>query len=327
MATVEDLEIIVERFARSPLNLARIELEMFRRTLERDPVLFPLIDRIIQTQREPLGSKIATLINNPHTQGHMWGDLHFAPTPELRAAVGYQFCIISLDSYLKPDVFASKLEDLGRYYWSFQGLNAQKPSFLDCLKVLAAVFLNPLITYLKSGVGIEEKILSILSRYKQRTEWFGLGIEYKADDPKLEKTLKNEILRYLFDNGIDFSVESQTPAGGGRVDILPVLPDWGQLPIEVKVFDGGARSPQYVSSGLAQAADYARKFNKSNAYYFVFNIKKDSILHIPGTKIGPNTARTSVHGVDIYSFISNLGIRRPSSQAVQLESIEVRVPE
>lgn len=324
MGTVEDLEIIQERFAQSPINLARIELEMFRRTLERDPVLFPLIERIIQTKQEPLGSKVATLIKDP--QNSIWGDLHFAPTPELRAAVGYQFCVILLDSYHKPDEFTNRLIAIGLYYWSRQGLNMQNPSFLDSLKVLTAVFLNPLITYLKSGIGIEDKILSILSRYKQRTEWFGLDVEYTADDSQLEQKLRKDVLRYLFDNGIDFSVESQIPPGGGKVDILPVLPGWGQLPIEIKVFDGHLRSSKYVSSGLAQAADYARKFNKSSAYYFVFNIKEDSVLNIPGTKIGLNSVRTSVQGVEVFSFVSNLGIQRPSSQAAQLENIEVGVP-
>lgn len=330
MATVEDLEIILERFARSPANLARIELEMFRRTLDQDPVLFPLIERIIQTSGDTTGSKVATLIENPNSLGYMWGDLHFAPTPELRAAVGYQFCVISLDSYRKPQVFASKLEDLGRYYWSFQGLNAQKPSFLDCLKVLAGVFLDPLIIYLRSGIGIEEKLLSILVRYKQRTEWFGLdlttGAEDKEDNNRLEKRLKKDILRYLFDNGINFSVESQIPAGGGKVDILPILRDWGQLPIEVKVFDGKSRSRQYVSSGLAQAADYARKFNKPSAYYVVFNVKEDSILLIPGSAIGQNIVRTTIQGVAIYSLVCNLGIKLPSSQAAKLERIEVLIP-
>lgn len=325
MATVEDLEIILERFARSPVNVAPIELEMFRRTLEQDPVLFPLIERIIQTQREPTGSKVATLIDRPTTS--TWGDLHFAPTPELRAAVGYQFCVTLLEKHRGGADFAGMISTLGQYYLSFQGLNAQKPSFLDCLVVLAGVFLDPLIIYLRSGIGIEEKILSILSRYKQRTEWFDSDIQYKAVDPKLEKTLKNELLRYLFDNGIDFSIESQTPAGGGKVDILPVLRDWGQLPIEVKVFDGKSRKRQYVSSGLAQAADYARKFNKPTAYYVVFNIKEDSVLLIPGTAIGRNDiVRTIVQGVAVYSFVCNLGIKLPSSEAAKLEQIEVPIP-
>jgi len=330
MDTIQNLEIILERFKRSPQNVARSELEMFRRTLEQDPVLFPLIQGIIQRSANALGSKVSALIERPNTLGYMWGDLHFAPTPELRAAVGYQFCAISLDSYYKSAVFASKLEDLGRYYWSFQGLNAQKPSFLDCLKVLGELFLEPLVVYLRSGLDIEERVLSVLSRYKQRSEWFGLdrttGIEDKEDHSGLENRLKKDVLRYLFDNGIDFSVESQVPTGGGKVDILPVLRDWGQLPIEVKVFDGKSRTRQYVSSGLAQAADYARKFNKPTAYYIVFNVKEDSILLIPGSAIGHNMVRTTVQGVAIYSLVCNLGIKLPSSEATKLERIEVPIP-
>lgn len=327
MGTVQELEIILGRFKRSPLNVARSELEMFRRTLERDPMLFTVIDKVIQTEQEVLGAKAATLAKD--AQHSAWTDLSFANTPPLRAALGYQVCVCLLESYKKPDEFGNRLMALGLYYFAHQGLNVQTPSYLDCMKVFAEVFLEPLVVYLRSGLDIEERVLSLLSRYKQRSEWFGLelttGTEDKEDSTR-EERLKKDILRYLFDNGIDFSVESQIPVGGGKVDILPVLRDWGQLPIEVKVFDGKSRPRQYVSSGLAQAADYARKFNKPNAYYVVFNVKEDSVLLIPGSAIGQNIVRTTIHGVAIYSLVCNLGIKLPSSEAAKLEKIEVPIP-
>jgi len=328
MGTVQDLEIILERFKRSPLNVARSELEMFRRTLERDHVFLTVIEKVIQTEQEALGAKAATLVKDP--QHSMWADLAFATTPPLRAAVGYQVCLCLLESYKKPDEFGSKLTALGLFYLDHQGLNVQNPSYLDCMKVFAEVFLEPLVVYLRSGLEIEERVLSLLSRYKQRSEWFGIDLSMgtgdKEDNIEFEKRLKKDILRYLFDNGIDFSVESQIPAGGGKVDILPVLRDWGQLPIEVKVFDGKSRSRQYISSGLAQAADYARKFNKSSAYYIVFNLQEDSVLIIPGSAIGRSIIRTTIHGVDIYSAVCNLGIKLPSSEAAKLQRIEVAIP-
>lgn len=329
MSTVQDLEIILERFKRSPLNVARSELEMFRQTLERDPIFFTVIEKVIQSEQEALGAKAATLAKDP--QHSAWADLAFATTPPLRAALGYQVCICLLDSYKKPDDFGSRLLALGFYYFAHQGLTVQNPSYTDCMKVFAEVFLEPLVVYLRSGLDIEEKVLSLLSRYKQRSEWFGIdlspGTQDKEDNNGFEKRLKKDVLRYLFDNGIEFSVESQIPAGGGKVDILPVLRDWGQLPIEVKVFDGKSRSRQYISSGLAQAADYARKFNKPSAYYIVFNIKEDSVLLIPGSAIGRSIARTIVQGVAIYSAICNLGIKLPSSEAAKLKPIEVPIPE
>ncbi len=79
-------------------------------------------------------------------------------------------------------------------------------------------------------------------------------------------------------------------------------------------------------AGLAQAADYARKFSKPTGYYVVFNLKQDSVLNMPGAKISSNVTRTSVQGTEVITFVSNLRITLPSNQAAQLENIEVPVP-
>jgi len=324
MATIEDLQIIMDRFTRSPVNLARVELEMFRRTIEQDPILWLPIERIMHTSGDMTGSKVATLIKDP--QGSIWGDLHFAAIPELRALVGYQFLIILLESCKKTDEFVNKIISLGRYYWAYLGLANQNPSFLDCLKVLAGIFLDPLIIYLRSGMAIEEKLMSVLGRYRQRAEWFGLEVEYDPADHELEQKLKKDLLKYLFDSGFDFSVESQIPSGGGKVDILPIIAGWGQLPVEVKVFDGRSRPHQNISSGLAQAADYARKFSKPTGYYIVFNLKQDSVLNMPGAKLGSNITKTNMQGVEVITFVSNLRMTIPSSHAAHLETIDVPPP-
>jgi len=109
MGTVEDLEVILERIERSPLNVARTEIEMFRRTLEQDPIFFTVIDKVIQTEQAVLGAKAATLAKDP--QHSAWADLSFANTPPLRAVVGYQVCVCLLESYKKPDEFGNRLMD------------------------------------------------------------------------------------------------------------------------------------------------------------------------------------------------------------------------
>ena len=142
----------------------------------------------------------------------------------------------------------------------------------------------------------------------------------------LEDRLKKDLLKYLFDNDIEFSIESQEPSGGGKVDILPVLPDRGHLPVEVKVFDGDSRNRSYVSNGLAQAAEYGRKFNKPSAYYFVYNVAENRKLWIPGIETGRNVVKTNVGGIDVYSIVANLRITLPPSRAAEVEQVEIPLP-
>ena len=66
------------------------------------------------------------------------------------------------------------------------------------------------------------------------------------------------------------------------------------------VFDGDSRTEEHVSDGVHQAADYARTFNQPNAYYFVYNVAKDTSIRFPGTPLGANSfvvARGDINAV------------------------------
>ena len=298
MDTIRELEAILRRFERCPLNLARVELEMFRAALQRDIYFRTLLQDIIRRNEQSLGAKAATIASD--AKSSLWADLGFANSAALRAAVGYQVCECLL-AERNAIVCGKKIVHLGAFYAAYQGARGE-PTAADAIRVFSEVFLHPLVSYLRGALEVQAQIVLLLSRYKQRSEWFpdeGLTKAAQASTPGLESKLKKDFLRYLFDNGIVFSMESQAPPGGGVADVLPVLPEIGPLPIEAKVFDGESRNQSYISNGLAQAADYGRRFNSAYACYIVYNVAENTVLDLPGTATASNVTRASISGVDV----------------------------
>lgn len=325
MDPIPELANILDRLQKCPLNLARAEIAMFYSQLEKDSDISLVLQDIVKRNENELGTKVASIIKD--VTNSSLSDLAFANTPSLRAAVGYQACQVLLREQHSIK-FANTLKGVGQFYWRYQGGRGEA-SPVDAIRIFADVFLVPLVQYVHSIVDIHGKLVFLLSRYKQRSEWFpdhDLIEGSDTTDNKTEKRLTSDILRYLFDNGVDFSVQASTPEGGGNVDILPVLPDQGVLPIEVKVFDGASRNASYVSSGLAQAADYARKFNRPSAYFVVYNIANDTVLTLPGDLTGPNIIRMSVQGIAIYAVVADLKRTLSSSRSHKMKSVNVTLP-
>ena len=142
----------------------------------------------------------------------------------------------------------------------------------------------------------------------------------------IEKQLKRDFFLYLFDNGVNFSIESESPAGGAEVDILAVLPELGPLPIEVKVFDGKKRDIAYISGGLSQACEYARTFNSSEAYYIVYNVAKNTRIVLPGVSNESQIIEVPFPPLTINSIIINLCNTYSASQAKNLKTVTIPLP-
>ncbi|MBF8267944.1 MAG: hypothetical protein HW388_1452 [Dehalococcoidia bacterium] len=327
MNTIQQLEIILDRMQRCPKNLIRVELEMFHNALKRDPHLNTVLDAISRHNRElDIEAKASDIVSR--TRESSWADLGFANSAPLRAALGFQICDTLLKKELNPMRFGNMIEQLGTFYRLYQ-VEHERTTPSDAIRVFSEVFLHPLLSYLRGALETRDQILLLLSRYKQRREWFPDEITVNnagSDIGKTEKWLKRDFLRYLFDNGIDFSTEAETPAGGGEADVLFTLPELGPFSLEAKVFDRNARDASHISGGLAQAADYARKFNQPTAYFITYNIVSDTLLVLPGTTAGSNVAQCRVQGVDVYSIAINTNRSIPSSRASRLEPIYIPLP-
>lgn len=327
MDIVGEIEAILKRLEECPLNLARAELEMFRAALQRDTYFCALLQDLTRRNDQVLGARAADIASGPKSSP--WADLGFANSAALRATVGYQICECLLGE-VNAIRCGKKMAEIGAFYAAYQGRVAHGgPEHADAIRVFSEVFLHPLVSYLRGALEVQDQIILLLSRYKQRSEWFpedGLIQAAQTKSPRLENRLKMDFLRYLFDNGMTFSIESQAPPGGGEADVLPVLPDVGPLPIEVKVFDGESRDKAYISRGLEQAADYGRRFNSPYACYIVYNIAENTVLELPGAATASNVIRTSSAGVDVLAIVASVCIRLPASQASKLRHVSIPAP-
>ena len=210
MDTILELEAILKRFERCPLNLARVELEMFHNALLGNVYLSTLLQDLILRNEKSLGAKSATIASD--AKSSLWADLGFANSAALRAAVGYQLCECLLNER-DAIMCGKKVLQLGGYYAAYQGTRGE-PAPADAIRVFSEVFLHPLVSYLRGALEIQDRVVLLLGRYKQRSEWFpdeGLINAAQAGTAGLENRLKKDFLRYLFDNGMVFSVESQAP--------------------------------------------------------------------------------------------------------------------
>lgn len=325
MATIPyEIGAILDRLERCPLNLARVELEMFHSALRQDVYLNALLQNLLIRNEGILGARASTIASDVTSSS--WADLGFANSAALRAALGYQVCecLLAERDAKKCGV---KVMQLGAFYAAQQGIPAGPA--VNAIRVFSEVFLHPLVSYLRGALETRDQMVLLLSRYRQRSEWFPDDDLIKAaqtGEVGLEGRLKKNFLRYLFDNGLIFSIESQAPPGGGEADILPMLPNVGPLPIEAKVFDGKSRNQSYVSRGLAQTGDYGRRFNSAYACYIVYNVAENTVLELPGTAIAPNVIRIPVSGVDVLAIAANVRITMPASQASNLTRVSIPTP-
>ena len=138
-------------------------------------------------------------------------------------------------------------------------------------------FLHPIVQYLLDRLEEAGPVVYLLERYRKRTEWFmrkRLVELYRSDDGGGEEALKQDLLLFLFDQGVDYPfTEAQSPSG--RVDVVGLLDTSDPLVLEVKVLD---KSKNYgkarIREGLSQVIKYASDYGKDIGYLVVFNLEK-----------------------------------------------------
>ena len=326
METVKQLEVALNRFQSCPLNLFRVNLDIFLSTLDSDIHLTSLVTDICKSHEVILGDKTSTFVKNVGSSA--WTDLKDFNSASLMAAFCYRLCQCLLDEP-SPIVCGKNALAIGYYYGGHLG-KASNMSASDSISVFSDLFMQPLVAYLRSASEVRHQILVLLSRYRQRSEWFKDRTQVEQlqnEGVNLEKGLKMDFLCYLFDNDISFSIEAETPSGGGEVDVLAVLPELGALPIEVKVFDGKKRGVPYITRGLAQTCEYARKFNCYEAYYIVYNVAENTTLSFEGGSIQSNVIRIPIASYIIHSIVIDLRITLAASLAKNLLSVNIQLPE
>jgi hypothetical protein len=167
----------------------------------------------------------------------------------------------------------------------------------DVLNSFRNVFLEPFYEYLDEALDQQAAVLSLLVKYKRKVEWFEREAlaEVAAGD---ERRLAKHLYAYLFDQGLDFSIEPQSASG--EADLI--APD---LVLDAKVFDGTRRGKQYLASGVHQVHTYCRDFNQEVGYLVVYKTCPETI-DFTFSATGQLAPFIRVGGKTIYIFIVDI---------------------
>ena len=139
------------------------------------------------------------------------------------------------------------------------------------VEIVREILLEPFYEYVDEQLDDQRAMLALLLRYKQRSEWFhrddlwGLS----QTERRGEKLLALDLYAYLYDQGIDFSIEPSSITG--EVDLIAAQDTPDPLLLDAKVFDGSGRGKPYVCKAFAQIYTYSQQYNEPSGYLAIFN--------------------------------------------------------
>lgn len=139
-------------------------------------------------------------------------------------------------------------------------------SFEEALNQYRENILEPFYEYLDEALDQQTAVLSLLLKYKKRTEWFyreNLLSGMVANTGHAEKLLARDLYAYLHDQGLEFEIEPASVSG--EIDLLAE-----NLLLDAKVFDGGSRGVSYLLKGFRQIHTYSCDYNQHVGYLAIF---------------------------------------------------------
>lgn len=143
-------------------------------------------------------------------------------------------------------------------------------------------FVEPLCNYVDEQLSEHSVMLSMLMRYKHRSEWFYREQLYDksqasrdSEMQEIEKRLAIDLYAYLYDQGVDFYLEpSSLP---GAIDLIAAQDTHDPLLLDVKVFDNKGRNKSYLCKGFHQVYSYTQQYNEPFGYMVIFNVSGQSL--------------------------------------------------
>jgi hypothetical protein len=133
-------------------------------------------------------------------------------------------------------------------------------------------YLQPFFDYLDERLDDGDFVLSTLIRFKHSCEWFRrdeLNQVFHSETQAGEKNLAWKMYEYLYEQGIEFSIEPTSASG--EVDMVSAQNSSHPLIADAKIFiPESGRGVAYLAKGLHQLYRYTCDFNMSVGYLVVF---------------------------------------------------------
>lgn len=162
--------------------------------------------------------------------------------------------------------------DVGHHYSSEINLD-------DSLEYFKVLYLEPLYEYLDEQLDDQRAILAFLRRYKHKCEWFkrlNLFNSWDQDTQRGEKHLALDLYEYLYDQGLDFTIEPYSASG--EVDLVTAQKDEEPLIADVKIFNPGkGKGKAYLARGFNQIYQYTLDYNEPFGYLIIFKTCEEDL--------------------------------------------------
>ena len=233
-------------------------LKRFWNFLHQQEIFLGILDELKTFYR-----KHAILIERgSYNQDNVNTNLNNINTEDELAAVAYyliQHCVKSNDSQVELNIGVSLK----------RAANGQSYEYVTAFHSL---LVEPLYEYIDECLDDQRVILSLLRRYKHKCEWFKrdeLFNIWEEDTRKGEKKLVWNLYEYLYDQGVDFSIEPTSVSG--EIDLIALQNTDDRLLADAKIFNpNSSKGKSYIAKGLNQIYIYTQDYNEPFGYLVIF---------------------------------------------------------
>ena len=242
----------LQRFETESIDAFLIYLKQFWLFFDNNPIYVGIMDQLV-TKFNPELDEIIKKIFEQRTR-------NMGESEEFQAAIGY-LVLRELSTINQEKTVKTIARDYAQIFGSLGS-----PT-----KVIRLVFLDPFYDYLDEQLDEKKIILSLLIRYKHRSEWFHreeLQNLIKNNSRKAEKLLALNFYSYLYDQGLDFMIEPSSKQG--IIDIIAAQNTKDPLLADAKIFDDDSRDKRYIRKSFNQIYTYTQQYNEPFGYLVIF---------------------------------------------------------
>jgi hypothetical protein len=274
-------------------------LPQFWRFFDRQPIFIGIIQELL-TQFPDIERDVDRIFA---------GEALYGETEEEAAALGYKV----LRRLTDPD---NELQKVGIAYRRASRSYPAREAIIE-------IHLEPFYEYVDEQLDDQRAALALLVRYKHRSEWFHherLWQLSTKDTRNAEKSLALDLYAYLYDQGIDFNIETESIRG--RIDLIAAQETDDPLLLDAKIFDNGSRDKYYIRKAFCQIYTYTQHFNEAFGYLIIFNTSgKD--LRLSLQQSGGTPVLVHNHKTIFFVLVDIFPHEKPVSQRSPLKVVEI----
>lgn len=182
-----------------------------------------------------------------------------------------------------------------------------------------------LYEYIDENLDDQRAILALLRRYKYRSEWFNrseLYNRWNSDTQKGEASLAYNMYEYLFDQGLDFTIEPRSASG--EADLVSAQTGDERLVADAKIFNPSkSKGLSYIADGVSQIYDYTCDYNQNFGYLIIFKTCRNE-LNFALTDISQGTPNLVYNNKSIFLITIDIyDYEKSASQRGNLKSYKI----